>query len=86
MTERDIASASGVFRVLDLAARALLVDLDVDVVLERVLEAARELTGGGMRHSGYWIGRDWSWIGLSRELDEDTPDRSASAAGAWRAW
>ena len=37
-------TASGLLGVLDLA-RGVLVDLDLDVVLERVLEAARDLTG-----------------------------------------
>jgi hypothetical protein len=44
MADRGPSSASGVLGVLDVAC-GVLSDLDVDVVLERVLEAARELTG-----------------------------------------
>ena len=44
MVDRDRSSASGMLGVLDVAC-GVLSDLDVDLVLERVLEAARELTG-----------------------------------------
>lgn len=42
--DRERGAASGVLGVLDVAC-GVLSDLDVDVVLERMLEAARELTG-----------------------------------------
>jgi signal transduction histidine kinase len=44
MADHDRSSASGTLGVLDLAC-GVLSDLDVESVLERVLEAARELTG-----------------------------------------
>ena len=44
MTDRDRSSDSGMLGVLDVAC-GVLSDLDVDVVLERVLVAAREVTG-----------------------------------------
>jgi signal transduction histidine kinase len=44
MADDDRSSASGMLGVLDLAC-GVLSDLDVEAVLERVLEAARELTG-----------------------------------------
>jgi signal transduction histidine kinase len=44
MADLDRSSASGRLGVLDLAC-GILSDLDVDVVLERVVQAARELTG-----------------------------------------
>jgi len=44
VADRERGTAPGVLGVLDVAC-GLLSDLDVDVVLERVLEAARELTG-----------------------------------------
>jgi signal transduction histidine kinase len=44
MADRNRRSASGMLGVLDVAC-GVLSDLDVEVVLERVLEAARELTG-----------------------------------------
>jgi signal transduction histidine kinase len=44
MGDSDRTPASGVLGVLDVAC-GILSDLDVDVVLRRVLEAARELTG-----------------------------------------
>ena len=42
--DRDRATVAGVLGVLDVA-RGVLADLDLDVVLERVIEAARDLTG-----------------------------------------
>jgi signal transduction histidine kinase len=45
VAEHDQSPAAGLLGVLD-AACGVLSDLDVDAVLERVLEAARELTGG----------------------------------------
>lgn len=44
VTDRDRGVASGLLRLLDVAC-GVMSDLDVDVVLERVLEAACELTG-----------------------------------------
>jgi GAF domain-containing protein len=44
LAERNRSAGSGLLGVLDVAC-GVLSDLDVDVVLERVLEAARELTG-----------------------------------------
>ena len=44
MADRDRGSVSGMLRVLDVAC-GVLSDLDVEVVVERVLDAARELTG-----------------------------------------
>jgi signal transduction histidine kinase len=44
VADRDRCSASGVLGVLEVAC-GVLSDLDVDVVLQRLLEAARELTG-----------------------------------------
>jgi signal transduction histidine kinase len=44
VSEPDPAAVSGVLGVLDVA-RGVLADLDLDLVLERVIEAARELTG-----------------------------------------
>jgi signal transduction histidine kinase len=46
MADRDRSSSSGMLGVLDVAC-GVLSDLDVEVVLERVLNAARELTGAG---------------------------------------
>jgi signal transduction histidine kinase len=46
VADRDRSLAPGVLGVLDVAC-GVLSDLDVDVVLERVLDAARELTGAG---------------------------------------
>jgi signal transduction histidine kinase len=44
MADRDGSSGAGMLGVLD-AARGVLSDLDVEVVLEHALEAARQLTG-----------------------------------------
>ena len=44
LADRDRSAGSGLLGVLDLAC-GVLSDENVDVVLERVLEAARELTG-----------------------------------------
>ena len=46
VADRDRGVASGLLRLLDVAC-GVMSDLDVDVVLERVLDAARDLTGAG---------------------------------------
>jgi hypothetical protein len=42
--DREDATAAGILGVLDVA-RGVLADLDLDVVPERVIDAARDLTG-----------------------------------------
>jgi len=64
VAEGDHRLASGLLGVLEVA-RGVLSDLDLEVVLERVIQAARELSGAGTRRLGCWTSRELRLSGSS---------------------
>jgi len=76
--DRERGAASGVLGVLDVAC-GVLSDLDVDVVLERMLEAARELTGA--RYAALGV-VDRSGGELERFLTAGVDERTRREIGA----
>ena len=78
VADRQRGPASGVLGVLDVAC-GVLSDLDVDVVLERVLEAARELTGA--RYAALGV-VDSSGVELERFVTAGVDERTRRKIGA----
>jgi len=76
--DRDRETVVGVLGVLDVA-RGVLADLDLDVVLERVIEAARDLTGA--RYAALGV-LDRSRSGLERFITVGIDDATHQSIGA----
>jgi len=76
--ERERATVAGVLGVLDVA-QGVLADLDLDVVLERVIEAARDLTGA--RYAALGV-LDRSRSGLERFITVGIDDATHRSVGA----
>jgi len=76
--ERERPSVAGALGVLDLA-HGVLADLDLDVVLERVIEAARDLTGA--RYAALGV-LDRSRSGLERFITVGIDDPTHQSIGA----
>ena len=76
--DREGATAAGILGVLDVA-RGVLADLDLDVVLERVIDAARDLTGA--RYAALGV-LDRSRSGLERFITVGIDNATHHSIGA----